>query len=880
MFKIIKRNGREVDFDKQKIVSAIDRADKEANKEDRLTPGKSQEIAKNIENTIINSDRPYNVEEIQNMVEQELIKSGNAVVSVLYIRYRYKRELVRGKNTTYEKIMSLISLENEDVKQENSNKNPVINSTQRDYIAGIVNEDIAKQYMLPEKIVEADEKGIIHVHDKDYFAMNETNCCLVNLEDMLQNGTVINGTMIEKPKSFSVACNIATQSMAQIASSQYGGQSINIAHLAPFVDVSRQKFIKEYKDEFEKLGIDINSDKFKNFIEDEVKNEIKKGVQIIQYQINTLMTCNGQTPFVTVFMYLGDAKSELEKDDLALIIEEMLRQRYLGTKNEEGVYISPAFPKLIYVLDEDNAYEGSKYFYLTKMSAKCSAKRMVPDYISAKVMRKIKEGNVYSSMGCVDGDETVLVKINGQKEEWITFKEFRERFEYKAKYVEESLDNTVDLKDEDVLIYDNNENKFVKCYGIIQKWRCNWVKLVFEQGASLMCTIDHPLHIIGKGTKLASSINIGDQVLFNDKLVKLISMEYKCFRDNPKPSYDVTTETEHFMVSGIYSHNCRSFLAPWYDDNNKAKFWGRFNIGVTTINLPHVALSSGRDKEKFWKIFDERLELCYEALMIRYKKLLKTPSDVAPIMWQYGAISRLKKGEPIGKLFENGYCSISLGYAGLYECVYYMEGKSHTDPSATPFAIEVMEYMNQKVEEWKERSGVGLGFSIYGTPIESTTYKFAKANQRDFGIIPEVTEYPYITNSYHINVREPIDAFSKLEFESQFQNLSTGGAISYVEIPNMQNNLDSVVSVLQFIYEHIMYAELNTKSDYCHICEWDGEIKIVKDEETGKLVWECPRCGNRDQNKMDVARRTCGYIGVNFWNQGRTAEIKDRVLHL
>ena len=724
--KIIKRNGSEVAFDITKIIVAITKANEDVDEADRMTPVQIRRIAESVELQCQKMNRAATVEEIQDMVEHHIMAHGAFEVAKHYITYRYTRSLVRRSNTTDDKILSLIECNNEEAKQENSNKNPVVNSTQRDYMAGEVSRDITNRLLLPREIVEAHEEGIIHFHDTDYYAQHMHNCDLVNLEDMLQNGTVISGTLIEKPHSFSTACNIATQIIAQVASNQYGGQSISLTHLAPFVDISRKKIRRDTEAEMRELGIDPGEEKLSKIVEDRLREEIKRGVQTIQYQVVTLMTTNGQAPFITVFMYLNEAGDDQRlKADLAIIIEEMLRQRYQGVKNEEGVWITPAFPKLIYVLEEDNIREGTPYFYLTKLAAKCTAKRMVPDYISEKKMLEYKvdkngEGHCYTCMGC------------------------------------------------------------------------------------------------------------------------------------------------------------RSFLTPYVDENGKPKYYGRFNQGVVTINLPDVALSSGGDMEKFWKIFDERLELCHRALQCRHNRLKGTLSDAAPILWQYGALARLKKGEPIDKLLYGGYSTISLGYAGLYECCKYMTGKSHTDPAAKPFALEVMQHMNDKCQEWKRAENID--YSLYGTPLESTTYKFAKCLQKRFGIVPGITDRNYITNSYHVHVTEQIDAFTKLQFESEFQRLSPGGAISYVEVPNMQDNLEAVIQVMQFIYDNIMYAELNTKSDYCQVCGYDGEIKIVEDD--GKLVWECPHCHNRDQSKLNVARRTCGYIGTQFWNQGRTAEIKDRVLHL
>ena len=724
--KIIKRNGSEAVFDITKIIAAITKANHVVPESQRLTKEQIIEISDHVQTSCLSRGHAMNVEEIQDLVEDEIMQTGAFEVARKYITYRYVQSLKRTHNTTDDKILSLIECNNEEVKQENSNKNPTVNSVQRDYMAGEVSKDLTMRMLLPPEIVKAHEEGIIHFHDADYYAQHMHNCDLVNLDDMLQNGTVISGTLIEKPHSFSTACNIATQIIAQVASSQYGGQSISLTHLAPFVDVSRKKIRRDVEAEMRDLGIDPGEEKISEIVEKRLREEIKRGVQTIQYQVVTLMTTNGQAPFITVFMYLNEAgDNQRLKSDLAIVIEEMLRQRYQGVKNEAGVWITPAFPKLIYVLEDDNIYEGQPYYYLTKLAAKCTAKRMVPDYISEKKM-----------------------------------------LEYK--------------------VDKNGEGHCFTCMG------------------------------------------------------------------------------------------CRSFLTPYVDENGKPKYYGRFNQGVVTINLVDVALSSGGDFDKFWKIFDERLDLCHRALQARHKRLLGTPSDAAPILWQYGALARLKKGEPIDKLLYGGYSTISLGYAGLYECCKYMTGKSHTDPAAKPFALHVMQHMNDACTKWKEQHNID--FSLYGTPLESTTYKFAKCLQKRFGLVPGITDRNYITNSYHVHVTEPIDAFTKLKFESEFQRLSPGGAISYVEVPNMQDNLEAVIKVMQFIYENIMYAELNTKSDYCQVCGYDGEISIV--QEDGKLVWECPKCHNRDQNKLNVARRTCGYIGTQFWNQGRTAEIKDRVLHL
>ena len=722
--KIIKRNGSEVPFDITKIITAVTKASDSVGGKSRLTREQINQIADDVTEQCQALNRAVSVEEIQDMVENKLMDMKAHDIARHYITYRYIQSLKRQTNTTDERILSLIECQNEEVKQENANKNPTVNSVQRDYMAGEISKDLTARLLLDPEIVKAHQEGLIHFHDSDYFAQHMHNCDLVNLEDMLQNGTVISGTYIEKPHSFSTACNIATQIIAQVASNQYGGQSISLTHLAPFVDVSRRKIANEVEVEME--GLDVSAERKKEIVERRLRNEINRGVQTIQYQVVTLMTTNGQAPFITVFMYLGEARNAQEKADLAIIIEETIRQRYQGVKNEAGVWITPAFPKLIYVLEEDNIRPGAPYYYLTELAAKCTAKRMVPDYISEKKMLELKvdkngEGHCYTCMGC------------------------------------------------------------------------------------------------------------------------------------------------------------RSFLTPYVDpETGKPKYYGRFNQGVVTINLVDVALSSGGNFDKFWKIFDERLDLCHRALQARHKRLLGTPSDAAPILWQYGALARLKKGEKIDKLLFGGYSTISLGYAGLYECVKYMTGRSHTDAGAKPFALSVMQHMNDKCNEWKKAEN--MDYSLYGTPLESTTYKFAKCLQKRFGIVPGITDKNYITNSYHVHVSETIDAFTKLKFESEFQKLSPGGAISYVEVPNMQDNLEAVISVLQFIYDNIMYAELNTKSDYCQCCGYDGEIRIVEDD--GKLVWECPKCGNRDQNKLNVARRTCGYIGTQFWNQGRTQEIKDRVLHL
>ena len=730
---VIKRNGSEVTFDITKIIAAITKANESVDESIRMTPMQIQRIAESVEFSCLKMNRSPSVEEIQDLVEYQIMAHGAFEVAKNYVTYRYTRSLVRRSNTTDEKILSLIECCNEEAKQENANKNPVVNSTQRDYMAGEVSRDITERILLPQEIVEAHREGIIHFHDADYYAQHMHNCDLVNLEDMLQNGTVITGTLIERPHSFATACNIATQIVAQVASNQYGGPSISLTHLAPFVEVSRQKIRKIVEAEMASIGADPGAEKITELVETRLREEIRRGVQTIQYQVVTLLTTNGQAPFITVFMYLGEAENEREKKDLAMIIEEMLLQRYQGVKNEDGVWVTPAFPKLIYVLEEDNITEDAPYWYLTELAAKCTARRMVPDYISEKKMRELK-GDVYTCMGC-------------------------RSFLTPDRFTDAGIGNIANAK-------------------------------------------------------------------------------------NYQPG--------------------------------KHKYYGRFNQGVVTINLPDVALSSGGNLDKFWKIFEDRLELCHRALQCRHERLKGTTSDAAPILWQYGALARLKKGETIDKLLYNGYSTISLGYAGLYECVKYMTGKSHTDPSATPFALSIMQKMNDKCAEWKKAENID--YSLYGTPLESTTYKFAKCLQRRFGIIEGITDKGYITNSYHVHVMEEINAFDKLKFEAQFQHLSPGGAISYVEVPDMQNNIPAVLEVMKFIYNNIIYAELNTKSDYCQVCGWDGEIQIVEDN--GKLIWKCPKCGNTDQDKMNEARRTCGYIGTQFWNQGRTQEIRDRVLHL
>lgn len=1128
--KIIKRSGEEVDFKIEKIKNAVKKAS-DATEEEKLTINEIETIANNVFQKLQSLQRECNVEEIQNFVEDEILNCGHYQIAKNYITYRYKRTLARRANTTDDAILSLIDCLNEEAKQENSNKNPTIASVQRDYMAGEVSKDISKRILLPKDVIEAHEKGLIHFHDMDYFSQHIHNCCLINLEDMLQNGTVISGTMIEKPHSFRAACNIATQIIAQVASSQYGGQSISLTHLAPFVQISREAIRKEVTEEFELMKEDdilkdADTQKaIEEIVEKRLRKEIKNGVQTIQYQVVTLLTTNGQAPFVTVFMYLNEAKNEQEKKDLAIIIEETLKQRIEGVKNEKGVWITPAFPKLIYVLEEDNVDKDSKYFYLTELAAKCTAKRLVPDYISEKVMLQLK-GNVYTPMGCVAGNEVITYRYNNQ----VFTESFERMWAHLTKYFEiKRQPNNYDwyIETKGVEIYDQKVG-FTNVYCVIKNHNSDWVRLKFSNGRILTCTKDHPFETVDgriveaanlkendlieidkksnfaitqnknvnlrrawlygfllcdstyQNALLASIASTGEdeiqkefieifekeygltvkvinrkrglkgnytdlyvnadknQVLLNlrNELIgafggiaknsrhipievfswnteaklsflagmidadgylnttgkkaiiqigsvnkelaiqqlllaqscgfeskifinhydsrqkekiryriefvpneqllsfikckkktdlkncvlystnKSISDENTCYIKEIQNfvedsfSYDVTTESEHFTVSGIYSHNCRSFLTPDrftaagvgnvakaknYVEGKK-KYYGRFNQGVVTINLPDVALSANQVtlgesynvvtddelfsknlEENFWKIFDERLDLCFKALMCRHNRLKGTSSDVAPILWQYGALARLNKGETIDKLLYDGYSTISLGYAGLYECTKCITGMSHTDENGgKQFALKVMQHMNDKCNEWK--AATNIDFSIYGTPLESTTYKFAKCLQKRFGIIKGITDKNYITNSYHVHVTEEIDAFTKLKFESDFQALSPGGAISYVEVPNMQDNIPAVLQVMKFIYNNIMYAELNTKSDYCQCCGYDGEIKIV--EKDNKLIWRCPNCGNEDQNKMNVARRTCGYIGTQFWNQGRTQEIQDRVLHL
>ena len=890
--KIIRRSGQEVNYERGKIITAVSKANDEFPQDpDRLTENQIKEIADNVEDYLLNLSYSAPVEDIQDKVIKEIMKAGAYNVAIAYTEYRYLHSINRTESTLDKNILSIVDYENENIKQENSNKNPQVASVQRDYVSGEISKDISKRLLLPKDIIEAHEAGLIHFHDMDYFLERIYNCCLVNMEDMLQNGTVISETGIDRPKSFSTACNIATQVIAQVASSQYGGQSISLAHLAPFVDISRKKFRQQVRKEFEVAGIEVTDDKVNEITEMRVKEEINRGVQMIQYQVITLMTTNGQAPFVTVFMYLDEAPEGQEREDLASIIEEMLHQRIKGVKNEKGVFVTPAFPKLIYVLDEDNAYEGSKYFYLTRLAAECTAKRLVPDYISAKVMRENKGGDVYPCMGCVDGKSEIQVTFDDVHAVG-TFENIWKHLEIRYPVKSNQEGHYMDTRGENVSIYDGAVKGYVDVYGFIRKRQKDWVKVDFDCGRYIDATIDHPFELTNGKVTLAGDLSVGDEMFVTGIMgdlhtTKVIGL-YPYQED--KYSYDVTTASEHFTVNGIYSHNCRSFLTPDRFSEikgniskaknfkeGKHKYYGRFNQGVVTINLVDVACSSYKDMDKFWEILDERLELCHRALQCRHKRLLGTPADIAPILFRYGAIARLGKGEVIDPLLFDGYSTISLGYAGISEMCYYMTGLSHTSPEGQKFALAVMQKLNDKCAEWKKAENID--YSVYGTPIESTTYKFAKCLKKRFGEIPGVTDKNYITNSYHCNVREKISAFDKLTFESKFQKLSPGGAISYVEVPDMTGNIDAVIAIIQHIYENIMYAELNSKSDYCMNCGYDGEIKIVEDK-SGKLVWECPNCGNRDQDKMSVARRTCGYIGTQFWNQGRTQEIRERVLHV
>lgn len=881
---VIKRDGSQVHFDAYKICEAISKANNAYEGSDKLSPKMIDEIVEKINYKCSKLDRAVSVEEIQDMVEDCIMGLGRYRLAKEYITYRYKHALMRKSNDLDRKIINLIDCKNEEVLQENSNKNPTINSTQRDYIAGEYSKDISNRLLLPEDIQKAHNEGLIHFHDMDYFIQKMHNCCLINLEDMLQNGTVISETKIDTPHSFTTACNIATQIIAQVASSQYGGATISLAHLAPFVDVSRKKIINNIKEELEISGATLTEEQIKEIAEERLKREIKSGIQTIQYQIVTLMTTNGQAPFITESMYLNEAKNEQEKHDLAMIIEETLRQRYKGTKNKQGVYVTPTFPKLIYVLQDDNIHEGDEYYYLTIMAAQCTAKRMVPDYISEKKMKELKEGTVVIPMGAVYGKEVITYKLNNQ----LFVESFERAWDRLVSIYGGSMIKLIGAKSEfivpeNMLIFDSSSNGFVKVKKFIRNDDYNrWNRVKFN-GRVLTLTSDHPLPT-QRGRIAVEDLKPGDTVPASkyekeSDFSKEYTVESVEFLGNiGEYEYDVETESDKFDVSGINSHNCRSMLSPWKDENGNYKYWGRFNMGVVTLNIPYVALSSKGDKEVFWKKFDEALELVHKALLVRYNRLKGTTSDYAPILWQYGALSRLKPGETIDKLLVGGYATISLGYAGLYEAVRYMTGKSHTDPEATPFALAIMKRMNEKCKEWKEKEH--LGYAIYGTPLESTTYKFAKANQRRFGVIEGVTDKPYVTNSYHVHVTEPISIFDKFNFESQFQELSTGGAISYGESPSMLNNIEAIMKVLSYIYDHILYAEINSKSDYCYKCGYEGEIKLDKNEETGEMVWTCPNCGNHDPKEMSIVRRTCGYLGNNMWNYGRTNEIHDRVLHL
>ena len=881
---VIKRDGSQVHFDAYKICEAINKANNAYEGSDKLSPKMIDEIVEKINYKCAKLDRAVSVEEIQDMVEDCIMSLGRYRLAKEYITYRYKHALMRKSNDLDRKILNLIDCKNEEVLQENSNKNPTINSTQRDYIAGEYSKDISNRLLLPEDIQKAHNEGLIHFHDMDYFIQKMHNCCLINLEDMLQNGTVISETKIDTPHSFTTACNIATQIIAQVASSQYGGATISLAHLAPFVDVSRKKIINNIKEELEISGATLTEEQIKEIAEERLKREIKSGIQTIQYQIVTLMTTNGQAPFITESMYLNEAKNEQEKHDLAMIIEETLRQRYKGTKNKQGVYVTPTFPKLIYVLQDDNIHEGDEYYYLTIMAAQCTAKRMVPDYISEKKMKELKEGTVVIPMGAVYGKEVITYKLNNQ----LFVESFERAWDRLVSIYGGSMIKLIGAKSEfiapeNMLIFDSSSNGFVKVKKFIRNDDYNrWNRVKFD-GRILTLTSDHPLPT-QRGRIAVEDLKPGDTVpasKYNkesESSEKYILESVEFLGNIGEYEYDVETESDRFDVSGINSHNCRSMLSPWKDENGNYKYWGRFNMGVVTLNIPYVALSSKGDKEVFWKKFDEALELVHKALLVRYNRLKGTTSDYAPILWQHGALSRLKPGETIDKLLVGGYATISLGYAGLYEAVRDMTGKSHTDPEATPFALDIMKRMNEKCKEWKEKEN--LGYAIYGTPLESTTYKFAKANQRRFGVIEGVTDKPYVTNSYHVHVTEPISIFDKFNFESQFQELSTGGAISYGESPSMLNNVEAIMKVLSHIYDHILYAEINSKSDYCYKCGYEGEIKLDKNEETGEMVWTCPNCGNHDPKEMSIVRRTCGYLGNNMWNYGRTNEIHDRVLHL
>ena len=890
---IIRRNGQEVPYDRSKIITAITKANDES-KEDpnRLTDKDIESIADDIESYLCSLSYSGTVEDIQDRVIYGIMSRGAYKVAKDYTEYRYKHNIDRKGSDLDKTVLSIVDYSNELIKQENSNKNPQVAPVQRDYLAGEISKDISERMLLPKDIIDAHKKGLIHFHDMDYFVQKIYNCCLINLEDILTYGTVISETLIEPPKSFSTACNISTQVIAQVASSQYGGQSFSLAVLVPFIDISRQKIRRKKAEHFRKLGQEVSDELIDELTELTLRDEIKSGVQLIQYQILTLMTTNGQTPFVSMFIWINEVEEKYRKD-FAILIEEVLNQRILGIKNEKGVYVTPAFPKILYVLDDNNTYEGSEYFYLTRLAAKCTAKRMVPDYISAKKMREYKNGDVYPCMGCVDGSSIIDYKIKGKR----YVESFENAWDRISKILpvltqENGRDVYIDTRDHDITIYDNKVCNYVPQYGIIKNIHDRWYRITMDNDQTIDVTFDHPFETENRGVVLGADILIGDQILVNDGPNKNIISKVKSIKTyrEEKPSYDVTTSSEHFMVNFIYSHNCRSFLTPDRFSEEKGnisraknfkegkhKYYGRFNQGVVTINLVDVACSSGKDFDKFWEILDERLELCHRALRCRHDRLLGTTADIAPILFRHGAIARLDKGEKIDPLLYDGYSTISLGYAGLNEMCYYMTGKSHTTPEGEEFAISVMQRLNDKTTEWKKTENID--YSVYGTPLESTTYKFAKCLKERFGIIEGVTDHNYITNSYHVNVREKISAFDKLKFESKFQKLSPGGAISYVEVPDMTNNIDAVLDIIQYIYENIMYAEINSKSDYCMECGYDGEIKIEKDK-AGKLIWKCPNCGNTNQDKMSVARRTCGYIGTQFWNQGRTEEIRDRVVHV
>lgn len=904
---IIKRSGKQVPFESIKIRNAIEKANAEEKRiDEKLSDSDINDIVEIITGIVYTTNRALSVEEIQDLVEKEICKRAYSVF-LLFHNYRYRHAERRKMQGIDAKIAGIINVkvnpdgsvsgENEEVKQENSNKNPTILSVQRDYMAGEWSRYWANKYVLPEDIKKAHEEGIIHFHDADYFAQAMHNCDLINLEDMLQNGTAISGTQIDKPKSFATACTVTSQIAAAVASSQYGGQTMTLAHLAPFVQISRDKIYNRLKKELTDENINVTDEQLKHMTEKELLKEIQAGCQTIQYQLITLHSTNGQAPFITLFMYL-DEVDESMRDDLALIIKTMLEQRMLGVKDASGNYVTPAFPKLIYALDEDNIHPDSKYYWLTELAAKCTAKRLVPDYISIKKMKEYKNGDTYPCMGCVDGQEVITYKYHNH----IYTESFEKTWYRLSKYFDIKLQpNGKDfvMKTPGVKIYDQMKG-FVANYGIIKNHTSDWLRLTFSNCRTITCTPDHPFETTDGRIVFAKDLTENDKIACNTSVDYNVSQSVRnkdtihiknveSFTKNDF-SYDVTTESEHFTVSGIYSHNCRSFLTPdrFTDaglgnianaknyDPHKHKYYGRFNMGVVTINLVDAACSSGRDMDKFWNILNERLELCHKALRLRYEHLLGTPSDVAPILWQDGGLARLKHGETIDKLLTDGYATISLGYAGLAECVYYMLGESHTEPHGKDFGIKVMQSLNDACNKWK--AAENIDYSVYGTPLESTTYKFAKCLQRRFGVIENVTDHNYITNSYHINVRQNINAFDKLTKEAEFQALSPGGAISYVEVPDMQDNIPAILAVIKHIYNTILYAELNTKSDLCEKCGYDGEIKVVK--KNGKLIWRCPKCGNEDQNTMHVTRRTCGYIGTQYWNQGRTQEIADRVLHL